>query len=234
MKKLYILQNSEAEPLGIWQEELSRWHAPFEYIPLWQDRPVPPPESTLAAIVLGGPQNVAEQDRYPNLGRQIEYLQRLNARATPVLGVCLGAQLLAAALGARVNPGPAWEIGYAHVTLTPTGAEDILFSGFPMELPVFQWHRQGFDLPAGALHLAQGRDYPHQAFRHGKAWGFQFHLEVTPDLVDLWAGSRPDELNAADGLTREKLAEQAAASHQVVSLYGRQLIRRFWDALAEL
>jgi len=139
-----------------------------------------------------------------------------------------------ASASGRSSWQPAWEIGYAHVTLTPTGAEDILFSGFPMELPVFQWHRQGFDLPAGALHLAQGRDYPHQAFRHGKAWGFQFHLEVTPDLVDLWAGSRPDELNAADGLTREKLAEQAAASHQVVSLYGRQLIRRFWDALAEL
>lgn len=233
MKKLFILQHAQTEPLGIWEEELQRWYAPYEYVELWRGQALPAPENTLAAIVMGGPMNVAEHDRYPFLTAEIEYLKRLFEQEKHILGVCLGAQLLAAALGARVAPGPRPEIGYSTVTLTPTGAEDALFSGFPMDLPVFQWHEQGFDLPAGATRLAASPDYENQAFRHGKAWGLQFHMETTPQMTDAWAESGATELQAA-GTNRAKLAEQAAAQSQMIALYGRQLIRRFWDSIAEV
>jgi GMP synthase-like glutamine amidotransferase len=233
MKKIYVIRHVAAEPLGIWEEELRRWHVPFEYVELWQGKPLPDPKSTLAAIVMGGFMNVDEQDRYPHLKQEIEYLKELMARETHILGVCLGGQLLAAALGAHVTCGPHPEIGYSEVTLTPIGAEDTLFNGFPMTLPVFQWHSQGFELPQGAERLAASPDYPNQAFRLGKVWGLQFHLEVTPDLVQQWAGAGERELQK-NGLTPAKLEEQIHSHGQMVSLYGRQVIRRFWDSIAEI
>jgi GMP synthase (glutamine-hydrolysing) len=233
MKKIVVLQHVAAEPLGVWEEELHRWHAPFEVVELWQGKPLPDPKTALAAIVMGGPMNVGEHDRWPHLAEEVEFIRQLVAAETPVLGVCLGAQLLASALGARVGYGPAPEIGYMDVTLTPVGAEDTLLCGFPMALPVFQWHAQGFDLPPQAVLLASSAAYPQQAFRHGRAWGFQFHLEVTPEMVQAWARDGEAEMLRA-GISPERLAEQMHAQAQMVSLYGRRVIRRFWDALAEI
>lgn len=233
MKKLYVLQHERSETLGTWEEELQRWHVPFEYVEVGQGRILPAPETALAAIVMGGSMNVSDVDRHPFLSTELALLRSWIERETPVLGVCLGAQLLAAALGAPVAPGPRPEIGYQAVTLTPTGADDPLLSGFPMDLMVFQWHTQGFGLPAGAIRLATSADYENQAFRQGKVWGFQFHLEVTPKMVDEWASQSEQELSAA-GTSRAKLSEQAVLHGQVVSLFGRQVIRRFWDAVAEV
>jgi GMP synthase-like glutamine amidotransferase len=233
MKKIYVLQHVPSEPLGIWEEELHRWHAPFTCLKLWEGEPLPEPKAALGAIVMGGPMNVEEQDRFPHLKAEIEFIRALVALETPVLGVCLGGQLLAAALGARVGYGPEPEIGYAQVTLTPVGAEDTLFTGFPMTLPVFQWHAQGFELPKGAVLLAASPGYPHQAFRFGKAWGLQFHLEVTPEMVLEWARDGERDLQKA-GLTPALLSEQIHEQAQMVSLYGRQVIRRFWDAIADI
>ncbi|NTV51852.1 MAG: type 1 glutamine amidotransferase, partial [Candidatus Firestonebacteria bacterium] len=187
----------------------------------------------LAAIILGGPMNVSDQDHLPHLKAELEFIRGLLAAEIPILGVCLGAQMLAAAMGAQVGPGPHPEIGYMDVTLTPVGAEDTLLSGFPMALPVFQWHAQGFDLPPRAELLATSEAFPNQAFRSGKAWGFQFHLEVTPAMVRQWAQDSQAELSRA-GVSETRLAEQSNAQAQMVSLYGRRVIRRFWDSLAEI
>ncbi len=232
MKKLYVLQHAASEPLGIWHEELERWHVPFETVPLWQGGSLPSPEKTLAAIVMGGPMHVGDPN-FPGLTQEIAYLRKLLDLEVHVLGVCLGSQLLAAALEAPVAPGPKPEIGYGTVTLTPTGAEDPLLSGFPMELPVFQWHQQGFEPPVLAERLAASADYPNQAFRYRRAWGFQFHLEVTAELVDQWAAAGEADLRRVPGLNRAKLAEQAQVHGQMVALYGRQVIRRFWDSVAD-
>ncbi len=233
MKKIYVLQHVAAEPLGIWEEELKRWHAPFEYVELWKGKPLPDPKSTLAVIVMGGFMNVDQIERYPYLKDEIEFLKILLANETHILGVCLGAQLLASALGSRVTYGPHPEIGYSEVTLTPIGAEDTLLTGFPMTLPVFQWHSQGFDLPENAVTLATSHNYPQQAFRINHAWGFQFHLEVTPELVQQWADEGSSDLQRA-GIQKNKLMEQIQTHGQMVSLYGRRVIRRFWDSIAEI
>jgi GMP synthase (glutamine-hydrolysing) len=233
MKKLYVFQHVPTEPLGIWEEELHRWHAPFEIIKLWENQALPLPENTLGAIFMGGPMNVEDQTRHSHLKFEIEFIQTLIKNGTPILGVCLGGQLLAAALGAHVGYGPRPEIGFLDVTLTPVGAEDSLFTGFPMTLPVFQWHSQGFELPENAVLLASSTDYPQQAFRHGRAWGIQFHLEVTPEMVQQWAHDGEQDLQKI-GSTPAKLCEPLhSQAQQMVSLYGRQVIRRFWDTLAE-
>lgn len=233
-KKFYILQHVACESLGIWEEELKRWHARYHYIKLWDGDPVPPAQETLAAIILGGPMNVDDRERHPYLEQEIEFIKQLVAENKHVLGVCLGSQLIAAALGARVTNGPVREIGYSNVTLTPNGAENRLFRGFPMTLPVFQWHGQGFELPPNTEQLAASDDYPNQAFNLGNTWGLQFHAEVTPELVDKMAEAYAEELAIQPGLTRTKLKEQALEHGQMVSLYGRQIIRRFWDSVTEL
>jgi GMP synthase (glutamine-hydrolysing) len=234
MKKLFVLQHVEREHLGVWEEELKRWYARFEYVRLWQGQKLPAPEETLAAIVLGGPMSVNDADQHPFLVKELDYLRRLMDADVHVLGVCLGAQLLAAALGAKVANGPRAEFGYSRVMLTYDGIKDTLLLGFPMELPVFQWHEQGFELPPGAVRLAGTDDYPNQVFRHGHAWGFQFHLEVTPEMAEQFARDHEEMLAAVPGLSRHKVVEQAGTLGQVSSLYGRQLIRRFWDSVTEV
>lgn len=233
-KKFYVLQHAECETLGIWAEELKRWHSRYEYVKLWDNDRLPSSKETLAAIILGGPMNVDDHDQYPFLTDEINYIKELVDQDKHVLGVCLGAQLIAKALGGHVSKGPKTEIGYTNVTLTPHGADNRLFQGFPMTLPVFQWHSQGFTLPTGSELLASSDVYPNQAFAVGKVWGLQFHAEVTPELADEYARVYAEELALVSGLTRTKLKEQAIAHGRMVALYGRQIIRRFWDSVTEI
>jgi len=234
VKKFYVLQHIECEALGIWEEELKRWYARYEYVKVWEEAKMPAPENTLAAIVLGGPMSVNDTENYPFIIKEIEYLQKLIEAKVHVLGVCLGAQLLAAALGAKITNGPRAEIGYSTATLTHEGPQDPLMLGFPMELPVFQWHEQGFDLPPGAERLAGTDDYPNQAFRFENIWGFQFHLEVTPEMVGEFGKEYADMLERVPNLNYSKLMEQASAKGHMVTLYGRQVIRRFWDSVTAI
>ncbi|MBN1596072.1 type 1 glutamine amidotransferase [candidate division FCPU426 bacterium] len=231
MKKFYVLQHIDCEPLGIWEEELKRWYARYEYIRVWEGVSMPAVEDTLAAIVLGGPMSANDADNYPFMHREIKYLRQLVDQNIHVLGVCLGAQMLASALGATVSNGPRAEIGYSTVTLNHAGTQDALMLAFPRELPVFQWHEQGFYLPKGAECLAGTEDYPNQAFRYKNAWGFQFHLEVTPEMVGEFGRQYADMLARIPQLTMVKLMEQAQVKGHMVTLYGRQVIRRFWDSV---
>lgn len=231
VKKLYVLQHIGCESLGIWEEELKRWHARYEYIKVWEGSELPAPENTLAAIVLGGPMSANDTENYPFIAKEIEYLQRLIEAKIHVLGMCLGGQFLAAALGSKIVNGPGPEIGYSTVTLTPEGTQDTLMLGFPMELPVFQWHEQGFDLPKGAERLAGTDDYPTQAFQYENIWGFQFHLEVTPEMAAGFGEEYAGLVERIPNFTSQKLKEQAVAKGHMVTLYGRQVIRRFWDSV---
>jgi GMP synthase (glutamine-hydrolysing) len=119
----------------------------------------------------------------------------------PVWGVCLGAQLLAAALGARVYPGPAAEVGLLEVELTDAAAADPVFGTAPRRFPTLQWHGDTFDLPEGATLLASSPAYENQAFSYARAYALQFHLEVSPELAAEW-GEVPayaDSLEAIEG-----------------------------------
>lgn len=143
------------------------------------------------AIILGGPQSVS--DGSPHLLAEQEAIRGYMARRVPVLGVCLGSQLIAAAAGGRVGRGPAPEIGFCEVARS----DDPLLAGTPDPLPVFHWHMDGIEAPPGADVLARSELYPCQAFRAGTAVGVQFHLEVDEQMVSLWLDNSPGLLARA-------------------------------------
>ena len=140
-----------------------------------------------AILVFGGPMNVDEVAAYPWLADEVDLIRQAHRHAIPVLGLCLGAQLLARALDARVYAAPISEVGVMDVTITPAGSADPLFAGLSSAFTVFQWHGDTFDLPQGATLLASSDACPNQAFRHGSAYGLQFHLEVTAEMAADWA-----------------------------------------------
>lgn len=139
-----------------------------------------------AIISMGGPMNVYEEDNYPFLKDETVLLHDAIQRGCPVLGVCLGAQMIAKAAGARVTDSPKKEVGWLPVHITDSGSEDLLFRGLPGTLEVFQWHGDMFHIPQAGSLLATGDDCPHQAFRVANAYGLQFHVEVTRDILASW------------------------------------------------
>ncbi|WP_407526995.1 glutamine amidotransferase [Methylobacterium oryzisoli] len=147
-------------------------------------------------IVLGGPINACEDDRYPFLADELHLIARRLQAGRPTLGICLGAQLMARALGARVHPGPAKEIGWAPLTLTEAGRASPLahLDG----TAVLHWHGDTFDLPAGAALLASTNLCPHQAFALGRhALGLQFHGEADAAEIERWLIGHACEIAAA-------------------------------------
>lgn len=158
---------------------------------------LPEPEDGFdAAVVFGGPENLSEDDHLDYLRKELAWIERWIAADQPYLGLCLGAQMLARVMGARVAPhDEGWhEIGYARITPTEQG-RDHGFMSEPMF--VYHWHKEGFDLPQDAVPLASGEVFENQAFRYGKgAYGLQFHPEVTSSVVSRWTKDSSDSLKA--------------------------------------
>jgi GMP synthase (glutamine-hydrolysing) len=170
---------------------------------------LPPHDEVAGAVVMGGPMNVDETERFPGLAAEREWLAEATRRGMPVLGICLGAQLLARALGAEVRPGEAKEIGFAPVEVPD--ADDPILGALAPSTDVLHWHGDVFELPDGATPLASSALTEHQAFRHGNAWGVLFHPEVDSALVEAWLAV-PEMIDEA----LEGLGEQgcAALPHQ--------------------
>lgn len=138
-------------------------------------------------VLLGGPMNVDQEDRFPHLSHEMRMIEAAMQRALPVLGICLGSQLIARTLGAQVGRNQIREIGWHPVTLTESGRKDPVMAHFKDEESLFHWHGDTFELPKDAVHLASSRDCRHQAFRYGdRVYGFQFHLEVDEPMIERW------------------------------------------------
>ena len=140
-----------------------------------------------AVVLLGGPMNVYEEDKFPFLRQENHFLRKVIEQGLPFLGICLGAQLLAKAGGARIKKASQKEEGWHRVNLNEAGKRDPLFQGLEKEFSVFQWHEDSFDIPAGGILLASSAVGINQAFRLGSnAYGLQFHIEVTPEMIEDW------------------------------------------------
>jgi GMP synthase (glutamine-hydrolysing) len=138
-------------------------------------------------VILGGPMGVYEAERYPHLRDEIDVIKTAIDQDKPVLGICLGSQLLAAALGSGVRPAGVKEIGWFDVALTEEGRADPVLGRFKQSERVFQWHGDTYDLPKGAVRLASSAVCQEQAFRYGdKTYGLQFHLEVDEPMIERW------------------------------------------------
>ena len=162
-----------------------------------------------AIVVLGGAMHPDEEERHGWLRPELDFLGEQLERGTPLLGVCLGSQLIARAAGARVFRAAAPEVGWLPVEVTGVGAEDPVVSALPGRFDAFQWHHYTHDLPDGAVELARSQVCL-QAFRLGNAWGVQFHPEVRAEQVESWLAEDPDDVAdpaALRAATHERIEE---------------------------
>lgn len=178
--------------------------------------------ATGLVVVLGGPIGVYEADRYPFLLEELAALRARLAARRPTLGICLGAQMIAKALGAEVAPGPQKEIGWARVTLTPAGQASVLK---PIaDVPVLHWHGDNAALPQGAVGLASTPACPHQAFAIGDTiLALQFHIEADPARIEQWLIGHTVELGKA-GVDPRALRRQAAENGPLTAKAGREVL----------
>jgi GMP synthase (glutamine-hydrolysing) len=210
-----ILGHVAEESAGTLADALTRAGLDIRYVDLFRDPPADLPlAETAGLVVLGGPMNADEVDRYPFLKLDVQWIQQAIKAKLPLLGICLGSQLLAKALGARVYRNPVKEIGWYPVELLSAAAVDPLFAQSGMTT-VFQSHGDTFDLPQGAVLLASGSSCKHQAFRWGaNAYGLQFHIEMTAAMIDDWlsAGEVNGELAVLDYINPRAIRQQTPNS----------------------
>jgi GMP synthase (glutamine-hydrolysing) len=228
-----VLQHVACERPGLIADAVRRRGLNVRTVRIDAGEPVP---STLGAacglVVMGGPMGVYEVDRYPHLRDELHLIDDALRRDRPVLGICLGSQLLAAALGARVYPGGFKEIGWYRITLTDAAATDALLAGVPRSFTPLVWHGDVFDLPAGAVNLASSELTACQAFRSGAAaYGLLFHLEATAAQVEEMSTAFADEIGAA-GVTRDTLIAGMATHRSSLQTIGAHVFDRFAARLA--
>jgi GMP synthase (glutamine-hydrolysing) len=197
-----IIKNIISEGPGTIEDFLRKEDIPFSIVEVGSGEIPPPFERFDTLIVMGGPIGVYEMDRYPHLIIASRIIREAINRDMRVLGICLGAQMIAYCLGAKVYPGLEKETGWCHIELTGDGLKDPLMrklaihprvGDFWRRFKVFQWHGDTFDFPLGAVLLARSEQYKNQAFRYGdNIYGFQFHIEVTKDMLLEWVKDMPD------------------------------------------
>ena len=238
MPRILVFQHVAAEPLGTLDPLIRRRGHRIRFVNFERDpEALPNVDRYQGLVVLGGPMNVGDQHARPHLRTELLAIERMLAQGKPVLGICLGAQLLAHVLGAPVQRNETPEIGWYPLRKTAEGMTDPVLAPLQAETPVFQWHGCRFDIPKDAVHLAQSPHCAQQAFRHGdNAYGFQFHLEMDERLVERWlanpayreelAGSGlPHDADAIRAQTRQHIAamqEQAdAVFNNFLDLVGR-------------
>lgn len=233
MTKVWVLQHVNCETLGNITDALQALGIRHEYVRTSKGEPVPKEMGDGAGlIVMGGPMGVYEQNACPFLADEIRLIEKALSAQKPILGVCLGSQLLAATLGAAVTKGEKKEIGWYQVSLEDSCKTDRLWSGIESPFTAYHWHGDIFDLPQGAVSLASSALTRHQAFRYSRnAYGFLFHMEVTPAMIRDMVENFTDELREGkvDGTEiLDRTADYLPRLHTI----GRLVFQR-WTSLVE-
>jgi GMP synthase (glutamine-hydrolysing) len=239
MAKVLVFQHVAAEPLGTLDPMLRNRGHRIRYVNFHRNPDAKPDIGRYSAlIVLGGPQMPDQGKRYPHLNEEMRCIEEALKRDIPVLGICLGAQLLAYTLGGGARPMDEWEIGWCDLEPTAFAAADPLFCALVQPHPVFQWHGYTFDLPAGAVHLARSATCENQAFRYGSnAYALQFHLELDERLINRWlslpeyledisTNGRHGDAGAIRAQTHQLIGQSADLSFEIFGQFLRPLGER--------
>jgi GMP synthase (glutamine-hydrolysing) len=234
-RRILVLQHAGCEPPGVYEDELVRRGIPLhrflpgarEELPDWRDYG--------GIVAMGGSMGAYDERLHPWLGPEKRLIAEAAAADKPYWGVCLGAQLLAASLGASVARGPRAELGMLPVELTDEAASDPVFAAAPPSFLTLQWHSDTYELPAGATQLARSGQYEQQAFALGRAYALQFHLEVTPALAAEWmqVPAYVEELESLAGAgSAAALLEQVAAAAGASVPLAHRLFGRWLEHVA--
>jgi len=228
-RSLIVLQHAACETPGLIADALKG--CTFQTIRSFDGEPVPKELGGAAGlIVMGGPQSVYQQEQFPCLLDELHLIEQALRAGKPILGVCLGSQLLAAALGAKVTKGQQKEIGWHEVTLEFETRRDTLFNRLPSSFMALHWHGDVFELPRSAVSLASSALTEHQAFRHGfHAYGLLFHLEMTRDQLGEMTAAFASELKAA-GVEAKTILNEADKHLKPLQEIGAMVFER-WASL---
>ena len=220
-KKAWVITHVAFEDLGSFETILREAGFNIEYLNAGSDDlGVVSAKTDDLLIVLGGPISVNDIDEYPFIKDELKILTARLAADMPTLGICLGAQLIARALGAKVYPGQHKEIGWAPVKLTAAGSRSALRHLVGEEVRVLHWHGETFDMPEDAEHLATSELYPNQAFSYGKTLALQFHPEITARGLEQWFIGHTVEIHQTDGVSVNQLREDSARYVDILQVRG--------------
>jgi GMP synthase (glutamine-hydrolysing) len=230
-----VLQHIACEPPGAFEDVLVAAGSDIHRVELDEGDSLPPWQDFVAIVAMGGPMSVNDDAELPWLTAEKQAIAEAVRAGVPYWGSCLGVQLLAAALGARVYSGTQPEVGVLPVALTDEGQADPVFEGLPPEFLTLQWHGDTFDVPEGGVLLASSPAFPNQAFRVGRAaYGVQFHVEVTDQMAREWAqvpayAEYADRVLGAGGIDR-LMSEFDVARDRMLDV-GRRMFER-WVEIA--
>jgi len=229
-KEILVLQHVEAEGPGLIGTLAKAEGFRLHTIKLFAGEKVPAdPRAWSAIVVMGGPMGVYDEAKYIFISNELNFLESAFRYKIPVLGVCLGAQLMARAGGAKVWSGETKEIGFYKISLTPAGQEDRLLLGLPEEFTVFQWHGDTFQTPCNGKTLASSELFDHQLIKIGpNSYGLQFHIEVTEAMIADFLSAGAAELAEvpyikAPQMIMREARELLPGIHGV----GRAIVKRF-------
>jgi len=227
-----IIKHVDIEGPGLIENFLRQERIPYQILGLESGVHLPRLDDLATIVVLGGPMNVYEEDHYPFLREEDLFIKEAIQRGKTVLGICLGAQLIAKALGAKIFKSPVKEIGWFDVSLTRIGSQDPCLSRLPKTFSVFQWHEDTFEIPNAGKLIATSTFVPHQAFRYGEnAYGLQFHLEVTEEMIREWMETYEEEfenLQVPPPCSKAEIMTETATNIKSYTERGMLFLRNFF------
>ena len=228
-----VLQHIACEPPGAYEDVMRERGARLHRVELDEGEPLPDWREFDGMVVMGGPMGAGDDAEHPWLVAERRSIGEAVRAGLPFFGACLGSQLLAASLGARVYTGATPEVGVLDVELTDAGRDDPVLESLPESFPTLQWHSDSFDLPGGAVALASSPAYANQAFRVGAtAYAVQFHVEVTSEMAAEWARV-PDYARALEQVrgpgALDELLEAFEARREEMTHHARTLFSSWFE-----
>ncbi len=232
MATVLVFQHAAPETLGVIADALDDRGLKTKYVHSFLEEPTPASMDEFdALIIMGGPMGVYDQGRMPFLKAEMKLIEQALKAKKPILGICLGSQMLASVLGSNIVRRKEREIGWHRVRLSEQGIFDPLLKSIEPEFMAFHWHRDIFDLPQGAVSLVSSDMTEHQAFRSGdNAYGFLCHMEITENMIREMIRSFSNELDE-ERMDPATLMEQGLQYHPPLERIGKELFGRWAELL---